>query len=216
MPGERKKRVMLYVIGLIGIGFLLLTAFVFFFPSSVIDREFSEEVQEHHNQLLDTAMKAISWFGYMPAAPVTVLTVAALFLIFKYKREALFLVLTMLSGLISSIVKVLINRPRPAEPLVRIIVKTQQQSFPSGHVLFYVMFFGFLTLLMYRIIAIPKLIRIFVAAISLVLIFTIPFSRVYLGAHWFTDVTAGFLLGIVCLYVLSLIYLNKKSNYIHR
>jgi len=203
---------MLYVLGSIVIGFLLLTAFVFFFPSSIIDHEFSAEVQEHQNLLLDNSMKAISWFGYIPNAPVMVLGTALIFLIFKYKREALFLVLTLLSGLISSIIKLLVNRPRPSEPLVRIIGKTQQQSFPSGHVLFYVMFFGFLTLLMYQIKVIPKYIRILVSITGMLLIFAIPFSRIYLGAHWFTDVVGGFLLGILCLYILSFLYLSKKED----
>ncbi|MDB5003109.1 MAG: phosphatase family protein [Mucilaginibacter sp.] len=206
---NKRKRIMLFVIGALAIGFLLLTAFVFFFPISFVDREFSEEVQEHHNQFLDMVMKGISWVGYMPAAPVIVVGTALIFYIFKYKKEALFVVFTMLSGVISSTIKLVINRPRPSEPLVRIIVKTQQQSFPSGHVLFYVMFFGFLTLLMYEVKTIPKYIKLPVSVISLLFIFSIPYSRVYLGAHWFTDVTAGFLLGLICLYILSVLYLKQ-------
>ena len=86
-----RKYTMLYVIGTLTIGFLLLTAFIFFFPSSLIDREFSEEVQEHHNLILDTVMKAISCFGYLPNAPITVTSIALVLFYFKYKKEALFL-----------------------------------------------------------------------------------------------------------------------------
>jgi membrane-associated phospholipid phosphatase len=204
-----KKKIMLYLIGAIAIGFLLITAFVFFFPSSFIDREFSEEVQEHQNPLLDTVMKGISYPGYMSYAPIMVVLTAFFFYVFKYKREALFVVLTLLSGVVSSVIKLAINRPRPMEPLVKILVKTTQQSFPSGHVLFYVVFFGFLALLMFELKNIPKYISTPISIICLLLIFTIPYSRVYLGAHWFTDVTAGFLLGVVCLYVLSLVYLKS-------
>ncbi|MDB5156058.1 MAG: phosphatase family protein [Mucilaginibacter sp.] len=191
-------------------GFILLTVFVLIFPSSFIDREFSEEVQEHQYPLLDTAMKLVSWFGYIPAAPITVVGSALLFLCFKYKREALFLIMTLLSSLVSTIIKVLVNRPRPSDNMVRVIVKTQQQSFPSGHVIFYVTYFGFLVILMYRLSVIPKTMRYLVALLCLILIFTIPFSRVYLGAHWFTDVTAGFLVGLLCLYGLGAWYL--KTN----
>jgi membrane-associated phospholipid phosphatase len=213
MPlNEKQKRRMLYVIGTITIGFLLLTAFVFFLPLSMVDREFSEEVQEHQNHFLDTTMKLISWFGYMPNSPIIVVCTAFLFFLSKYKREAIFVILTLISGLVSSLVKLLINRPRPSQSLVRIMEKTQQQSFPSGHVLFYVVFFGFLTLLMYQLTAIPKLLRTIVSVASLLLIFTIPFSRIYLGAHWFTDVLGGLLLGLLYLSALSYLYLKKQTN----
>jgi membrane-associated phospholipid phosphatase len=203
---------MLFVLASIAIGFLLLTALVFFMPVNLLDREFSEEVQEHQNPLLDTAMKLFSWFGYMPNSVIVVLGTALLFFLYKYKREALFLVATMVSGFISSIVKLIVNRPRPSETLVRIIEKTRQQSFPSGHVLFYVVFFGFLTMLMFELIAIPKVIRASVGVICMLLIFVVPFSRIYLGAHWFTDVLGGFLLGLLILAILAYLYLKKKIS----
>jgi undecaprenyl-diphosphatase len=203
---------MLLVLGAITIGFVVLTAFVLLFPSSFLDIEFSEEVQEHANPLLDGVMKAISSFGYMPNAPIMVSGTALLFLIFKRKKEALFVILTSLSSLVSLGIKILVNRPRPTDNFVKILVKTTEKSFPSGHVLFYVVFFGFLTLLMYEVKSIPKLVKLPVSVISLLLIFTIPYSRVYLGAHWFTDVTAGFFLGLICLYGLSVWYLKKPVS----
>jgi membrane-associated phospholipid phosphatase len=210
-PTSRREKIMLYVIGAIAAGFLLITAYVFFFPDSVIDHQFSLKVQRYQNPLLDEVMKAISCFGYMPNTPIMVAATAIVFLLFKYQKEALFIVLTGLSGVVSSVIKLLIDRPRPSEPLVKIMLKTHQQSFPSGHVLFYVVFFGFLTLLMFEIKSIPKYVKIPVVVLSLLLIFTIPYSRVYLGAHWFTDVTAGFLLGLLCLYILGKFYLKRKS-----
>ncbi len=200
---------MLWVLGSLAIGFVVLTIFVLLFPSSFIDREFSEEVQEHSNPFLNTVMKGISIFGYMPYSAIMVLGTSLLFLLFKRKKEALFVVLTVLSSLVSLGIKILVNRPRPTNNFVKILVKTTEKSFPSGHVLFYVVFFGFVTLLMYEIKSIPKLVRYLVSALCLLLIFTVPYSRVYLGAHWFTDVTAGFFLGLICLYGLSIWYLKK-------
>jgi undecaprenyl-diphosphatase len=187
-----------------------LTGFVIFVPASLLDREFSHEIQEYQNPLLDWVMIAISWFGYSLYATIMVVGAAFLFFIFKYRREALFILLTLTSGLISTVIKFLVNRPRPSAPLIRIIGTNQQQSFPSGHVLFYVIFFGFLLLLMLRLKSIPRIVRIITASISIILIFTIPISRIYLGAHWFTDVLGGFFLGLVCLYILSYLYLQKN------
>lgn len=204
-----RKKVTYYVLGSIIAGFILLTILVLVFPHSFIDLEFSQEVQEGQNPLLDTLMKLVSWFGYFPGSIIIVLLAALVFFIFKYRREALFLLITSASSLITTLIKMLVNRPRPTEPLVRIVQKVNQQSFPSGHVVFYIVFFGFIAVLMYRLKNIPKSIRIPIAVIAMLLIFTIPFSRIYLGAHWFTDVLGGFLLGMLCLYLLCFFYFRK-------
>jgi len=210
-----KRKAVYYLSGGVAAGFGLLTCFVLLDPLSAMDREFSKEIQEHHNLLLDQLMRYISWFGYLPGSVIIVAIAATLFFFFGYKKESLFITLTALSGLLSTLVKLLVNRPRPAAGFVRVIEITQQQSFPSGHVLFYTTFFGLLTLLMYLLEEVPATIRIGIGAISLALIFTIPISRIYLGAHWFTDVLAGFLLGILLLIVLGSVYVSlpkTKSN----
>jgi undecaprenyl-diphosphatase len=206
------RKAISYTLIIILTGFILLTLVVVLLPTTFVDIDFSKEVQEHQNPLLDTTMEAISWFGYTKGALITVLSTALLLLLARYKRAALFVVLTLLSSLVSTAVKALVNRPRPSASLVRIVQKTTQQSFPSGHVLFYVVFFGFITVLMYQLRRLNKTLRITVAAISLFLVFSIPASRIYLGAHWFTDVTAGFLLGLLCLYVLSFYYLKVTEK----
>ena len=208
---------MAYVFGTISIGFIILTTLVVIFPHSFIDLEFSQEIQEHQNPFLDASMKLVSWFGYSPSSIIIVLLAALIFFIFRCRKEALFILLTSISGLISSLVKILVNRPRPAESLVRIVQKVTQQSFPSGHVLFYIVFFGFLTFLMFELKTLPKIVKILVITLSMLLIFIIPFSRIYLGAHWFTDVLGGFLLGVLCLYFLCFLYYRtsftrKKSR----
>jgi membrane-associated phospholipid phosphatase len=208
----RRKKVLTYVLALITIGFLLLTAFISYFPESVIDREFSEEVQEYQQPLFDGLMKLVSYPGYMPYAPIMVIFSAIIFYYRKFKRESLFILLTMLSGLVSTIVKYLVDRPRPGSDIVKIALQTHQQSFPSGHVMFYVIFFGFLSLLMYALKSINIKIRIIIGALSMALVFAIPVSRIYLGAHWFTDVLGGFLLGILCLYMLGYFYLKSQQQ----
>ncbi|RZA00315.1 MAG: phosphatase PAP2 family protein [Sphingobacteriaceae bacterium] len=208
----RRKKVLTYVLAFISIGFLLLTAFVLYFPESVIDREFSEDVQSYQLPLFDKLMKMVSYPGYMPEAPIMVITCAGIFYLKKFKKEALFVVLTMLSGLVSTIVKYLVDRPRPSSDIVKIALQTHQQSFPSGHVMFYVIFFGFVALLMYSLKTINRALRITIGVLCMAMIFTIPVSRIYLGAHWFTDVLGGFLLGIICLYALGYFYLRDQQQ----
>jgi membrane-associated phospholipid phosphatase len=203
---------MLYVLAIIAFGFLTLTLLVSLFPTSNIDLYFSREIQEHRRPWLDHFMYWVSCPGYMPQAPIMVTGTALIFFLFKYKKAALYILLTMLGGLVSTLVKVAVNRPRPSDTVVRILQKTTQQSFPSGHVLFYVVFFGFLILLMYQLQGVSRALRATVIGFSLLFIFLIPISRIYMGAHWFTDVLGGFLLGLICLYVLSWFYLRHRAN----
>lgn len=209
---KRRQRIVLYVLAIITLGFLTLTLLVSLFPTSGIDLHFSEEIQQHQNAALDHLMYWISCPGFMPQAPIMVTATALVFFLFKYKKAALYLLLTMLAGLVSTLVKIAVNRPRPSDTLVRIVQKTTQQSFPSGHVLFYVVFFGFLVLLMYQLEGVSKILRGSIILICLLFIFLIPVSRIYMGAHWFTDVLGGFLLGLICLYTLSWFYLRHRAD----
>jgi len=209
---DRRKKIILLVLSSLAIGFGLLSVVVLLFPNSILDTEFSEEVQEHHNPVLDRLMEWISFPGYSPYSIILVVLTSLIFFLFKYRKEALYILLTLHSGIVSFLLKILINRPRPTETAVRIVEKAKHQSFPSGHVLFYVVFFGFLVLLMRHLKTLPLFIRWPVSLISLILIFTVPLSRVYLGAHWFTDVTAGFFLGLICLYFLAHFYLRRQGE----
>ncbi len=200
-----RKKALHVVLGLTGL-FLLLTAFVYLLPTTVIDLEFSEEVQEYNSPLLDAVMKGVSWFGTQVVAVSLTLGTALIFLLLRFRREALFLSLTLLSSVFNFGIKVLVNRPRPTDDLVRIVGQAQHQSFPSGHTVFYVTFFGFLIFLMYRHRQFPRVVRWGVGVVSLLLVLAIPFSRVYLGAHWFSDVFAGFVLGLISLIGLILLY----------
>ena len=206
---QRDKKIALHVVLALVIGFALLTLLVYLLPNSLVDIKFSEEVQEHQNPLLDTLMQAVSWFGNGIIPVLIVVAAAVLFLIFARRLEALYLLATLLSGVVIYGLKFAVNRPRPAADLVRIIRQAQFQSFPSGHVAFYVTFFGFLAFLMYRQRRLTPVVRWPVGLLSVGLIFTVPFSRVYLGVHWFTDVLAGFIIGLLCLIGVIYFYLKK-------
>lgn len=157
-------------------------------------------------------MLGISFFGELPYSLLSVVIVAAIFYWQKYKREALFISTTLLSGLIILGVKNIINRPRPTSFYVRLVEVNRFQSYPSGHTLSYVLFFGFLIILMKTLPGIPKVTRLIVSYISAFLIITIAPSRIYLGAHWFTDTLGGFLLGLICLFPLCYFYFKKSHK----
>ncbi|WP_116105108.1 phosphatase PAP2 family protein [Lewinella sp. IMCC34191] len=197
------------VLGLVA-GYILLSVFVWLLPASVIDIEFSEELQEHQSPLLDWLMKAISWFGSNFGAIASIVLATLAFYLSGARREAGFVLATALSLPVIAGAKLILNRQRPTADLVRVVYEAQFQSFPSGHVTFYTVFFGFIAYLMYRMDTWPIGVRLTVGILSLSLVFTVPFSRVYLGVHWGTDVVAGFFLGLILLIGLLTWYAHRR------
>lgn len=84
----------------------------------------------------------------------------------------------------------------------------EQFSFPSGHATTGMVIYGFLAfLLCYRQ---PAAWRYSVTLITAILIALIGFSRIYLGAHWISDVIAGFCLGLAWITVLAMVYIHHR------
>ncbi|HEY0900351.1 MAG TPA: phosphatase PAP2 family protein [Sphingobacteriaceae bacterium] len=206
------KKLSIYLVLFLLGSFLVLTVLVHSFPVNPHDQEFSEELQEWNHTFLDRIMVGISYPGYFPRSVIMIAATALILFLKRYRREAFFVLLTSVSGLISGGTKLLIRRPRPTEDLVTIVEQADGLSFPSGHVTLYVIFFGFVALLSLRLKRFPRKLRFFILALSLFMILSIPLSRTYLGAHWFTDVLGGFIIGTTFLIILIILYLGKEKK----
>ena len=209
---ERRKTLFLCFSIFFILLFLLLTFFVMNFSNHSWDISVSHEIQEDQNILLDTFMKAFSWLGTVYVAGTVILAFTVIFLIFKYVKEGLFILSCILSGAVSYVLKMIIDRPRLTMDFVRIVEETHYQSFPSGHVLFYTVFFGSLTIIALSSKLLKISLKIFVVAVCLAMVVLGAVSRIYLGAHWFTDVLGGFIVGVLFLMVTGSIYLRSKNK----
>ena len=94
--------------------------------------------------------------------------------------------------ILNQLLKRLLQRPRPTE--FRIIEETGY-SFPSGHSMVSMAFYGYLIYLIYRFVKNKYLKWISIVLLSL-LICLIGISRIYLGVHYTSDVLGGFLISI--------------------
>lgn len=204
-PIMPKSSKLFYCIVLI-LAFILLAIFVGNNPINNFDIAISHFVQQFHNPTLDKFMILISAFGNLSIASASVIITALLFLLFKYKREAAFIMAISLTGLVTFSLKRLFSRPRPTDEHVTLIESYKNHSFPSGHTLSYVVFFGFLILLMRNLKSVPTSLRNVITGFSIMMFIVGPISRIYLGAHWFTDILGGMLIGLLCLFVLSHFY----------
>jgi len=82
-------------------------------------------------------------------------------------------------------------------------------GFPSAHVLLAVCSFGFLAVLIAREISPAKRWRVYASA--WLIIFLIAFSRLYLGAHWLSDVIGGLIIGLIWISALGLAFRRHVS-----
>ncbi len=209
---DRKKTLFLCFCIFFSIVFLLLCFYVINFSPRSWDLLVSKELQENQNEILDVAMKGFSWLGTVSVAAIMVLAFSIVFFIFKYVREALFILSCLLSGGLSYVLKMLIDRPRPSTDFVRVIEETHYQSFPSGHVLFYTAFFGTLMVIAISSKILKFSLKLVISLICLSMVVLGAVSRIYLGAHWFTDVIGGFIVGILFLMLTGSLYVRSKKN----
>ncbi len=148
--------------------------------------------------------KFITHFG---GATCLLLLTAIIVIVIRSKRIGIAIILNLLIATILNLVlKNILQRPRPNE--FRMIDETGY-SFPSGHSMISMAFYGFLIYLIYKYV---KNYNVKVALIILLsfLITLIGISRIYLGVHYTSDVLAGFLVAISYL----ILYSNIVKNFI--
>lgn len=151
-------------------------------------------------------MQAISWPGYAPQV-MFVIGGAIILLGIAGLRWELFCAAcaALIEGVLNYVVKVAVRRPRPPEDLVDVVTILNSYSFPSGHVMFYTAFFGFLLFLVY--IFVRTRWRRYLLMLPLALMIAlVGVSRMYLGEHWASDVLAGYLLGSLALSLAIFLY----------
>jgi len=158
------------------------------------------------------AMTAVSRLGdrWIPSALTAVTGIALIAA--RLRPEGIILLAGTASGwLVNTFCKLLIARPRPTDALVNVVTIYRTDSFPSGHVVFFTEFFGFLFFLAYVLLKRGPL-RFVVLIVLSSFIVLVGISRVYLGAHWPSDVIGAYLAGGIWLMVMIKAYRRMKAK----
>ena len=140
---------------------------------------------------------AVTWLGAWKLVVFLIILALALFWLKNKKEYIVSFLITVLGAEISGqLAKIIFHRTRPDGGL-----ETENTfSFPSGHALIAVAFYGFLVYFFWRVFK-RQAQKYFFLIIGLILILLIGVSRLYLGVHFFSDVIGGYILGAIWLAV---------------
>ena len=198
--------------GLATAGLLLfggMTALVTGGLTAGVDLAATQTVQSIGVPWFGPLMLGISLPGFFPQSILMIVGVAVLFWRAGYRTETRFAVAASGSVLLTEAVKRVIGRPRPDAELVSVVQGVGGHSFPSGHTLFYVTFFGFLAYLAYAQLK-PGRLRTAVLCLTGLLIVLVGPSRIWMGQHWASDVLASYALGLT--YLIALVWLYGRRR----
>jgi undecaprenyl-diphosphatase len=157
-----------------------------------IDQSVLTWVGEHRSSALTSAMRIVTWLGSAAVLYPATLVLA----LYWWRRERDWRAGAMLAASLAgstalyNLFKRIIERPRP--PAKDALGTYTHWSFPSGHATQCLAFFAMLLVL--ACLAGRARLRLWVIAAAAVVL-VVGASRIYLGAHWFTDVLGGYALG---------------------
>jgi undecaprenyl-diphosphatase len=151
---------------------------------------------------LTSAVVAITTLGNSPVLTVLSIAVAVWLGLAHSKRRLVAFVATMAGGsLMNLALKAFFRRERPFE--VSHLTHADGFSFPSGHSMGAMLFFGSLAYVLYFTLEVHRVWRIAAVVLCVLATVAIGLSRVYLGVHYLSDVVAGWIAALcwiaVCL-----------------
>ena len=198
-------------LGLLGFGAIF--ALVRLRRSDALDLAITMKLQRRAHPILARVMEAISWPGFPPQSRIIPAVIALILLALRLRLEAVAMIGAWGTTLLATLVKALMRRPRPVAGVdIRVIAAPLGgSSFPSGHTITYVGVYGFLAYLVHTLLRPVTLRRTLVAGLVTLVSLVGP-SRIHQGHHWFTDVTASYLLGMSYLLGLTRIYRGRKAR----
>ncbi|MDI7860969.1 VTT domain-containing protein [Rhizobiaceae bacterium n13] len=173
-----------------------------------VDLAIYQFLQKLRTPLGDSLMVGVTELG---DTRVVIAVTAAVLLWLVWKRAwgtaAYWLAAVAVASSFNTVIKAAVHRSRPVEELY---AGWSNFSFPSGHSTTNAALYGFLAFLICRRLSLVQGVLVAFAATAIAVL--IGFSRVYLGAHWFSDVAGGLAFAASWLTLLSIAYMHHRSS----
>lgn len=160
--------------------------------------------------ITDNLTNIVKYLTYIGSGIVVIGITIFVFIFFKNKKYSLYMSINLISiTILQLVLKNIFSRERPTD--INLIEETGY-SFPSGHSLTAMAFYGFLIYLVHISNISKRSKTIFITLFTLFIVVT-GLSRVYLGVHYFTDVIGGFTFSLAYLIVFTNIIKYRVKYY---
>ena len=176
--------------------FAVLTVLVLAEQTVVIDRELILSLRESASPILTTLLLAVTFTSGRLAVPAAILCAAALYRRSGFRTAAYYVGACVTAQALNALLKYSVDRARPHDVSPR-LTAAGGLSYPSADVMLSVVIFGLGAMLLSMTVRTRPL-RIAAVSTSALFVIAAAIARVYLGAHWPTDVLGGALAGIAC------------------
>jgi membrane-associated phospholipid phosphatase len=176
-----------------------------------LDMLIFDKIKPLVNEINNKIMLLITFLGkHQFLIPANLILIFYFLLVKKQTWFSIRVITIAISSLVLMLLlKQLFQRKRPLSPLLK---AAKGLSFPSGHAIMAVTFYGLLIYILQHSITIDWL-KWLVIVLVTVLIILIGFSRIYLRVHYASDVAAGFIIGLLWL-LISLAVLKWLEGYV--
>lgn len=198
-----KKNIIIIVLSLL---FIVLCILVKLDLLSNIDESVYKFITSNMNDTTTNIYKVITFFGSTIFMVGLCVLLLVLFIILKKNIYGYIISGTLIfSTIMNNVIKVIIRRERP----IYMIVRETTFSFPSGHTMASVSMYGILIYLINKS-NMNKKLKIILSIILGMIPLMVATSRIYLGAHYFSDILGAIMLAIIVL-LISTKYIKDKK-----
>ncbi|HEY0356044.1 MAG TPA: phosphatase PAP2 family protein, partial [Flavisolibacter sp.] len=192
------------------ISFVFIVRNIFLLKDEELDHKVFDWVQPLVNDSTTSFMNVVTFFGKHDfLVPANLLLIAYFLFLRKHKWYSIKIpAIAISSFLLMFGLKRLFGRDRPENQLLE---EATNFSFPSGHALMSVTFYGLIAYELWQRIKNPFL-RWAMILVVIAWILLIGYSRIYLRRHYYSDVIAGYCIGFLWL-VFAIWMLNRMEKY---
>ena len=207
------KSYIFFVLSIIASLSILLFLFIWLNLESLNSQNFehkvSDFIQSFRDDELTSYMKFVTQVGDLYGY-IAIILILGFFLLLKRRFNLVIQIVSVVvsSALLNLVLKSLITRPRPYGEA---LVKVNFHSFPSGHAMSAIVFYGLMIYFLFELKSFN--LKVLLSMICVLMIFFIGVSRIYLGVHYPTDVVAGYLGGLssLCIGLMLIRVFSLKS-----